>query len=105
MYESFSKIFRALSHPVRLKILELLKDEPKCGCDIWPVLGEEQSNISRHLAELKEAGIIDSKREGVRVLFSIKNPRILECIEIAKEIAKKEIEDKVKTARKFLKEE
>lgn len=96
MYDFLSEVFKALSNPVRLKIIELLRDEPRCGCEIWPALDEEQSNVSKHLNELKRVGIIDSKKDGVKVIFSIKNPKILEILKIAKEIVKKEIENKAK---------
>jgi len=58
VYEVQAEYFKALSHPVRIKIVHYLREGEKCVCEIVPYLREEQSNVSRHLAALKRAGIL-----------------------------------------------
>jgi len=95
-----SECLKAISNPTRLRIIELLKEKPMCVCDIWNALNEEQSSISKHLNELKKAGIVDSRRDGLRIVYSVNNPRIFEIIETTKEIIRKEIEKKAQIALK-----
>lgn len=58
-------IFRAFADPTRLRILSLLGDEKElCVCDLYTVLGESQPKVSRHLAILRRAGLVDVRREG-----------------------------------------
>ena len=63
-----SNIFKALSHPTRLQIINLLKNGPLCVCEILPQLESEQSNTSQHLTILKNQGIVESKKEGSKVI-------------------------------------
>ena len=79
-------IFKALSSPVRLHILKLLKDGPQCVCKIIGELGTEQSNTSQHLAVLKGAGLVDSQKEGLKVIYSVKHPEILGVINAIEKI-------------------
>lgn len=73
--------FNALSHPLRLKILEKLRAGPCCVCEIIPYVGGEQSNVSHHLAILRRAGIVQSERRGVEVWYETADPKIYQLIE------------------------
>jgi len=74
-------ILKALAHPIRLKILEKLKDGPCCVCKIIPYVGGEQSNVSHHLAILKQAGIVRDEKRGTWVWYEVSNPEIFEVID------------------------
>ncbi len=76
-----AKIFKALSDPVRLSILDFLRDGEKCVCVIVPHLKLIQPVVSRHLKILKECGIIKDRKEGNRRLYSITNPQIFNIID------------------------
>ena len=65
------KIFKAMSEPMRLRILALLTQRELCVCDIVTVLNQPQSTISRHLARLKAAGMVDDRREGLWVHYRL----------------------------------
>lgn len=84
---------KALAQPMRLKILEVLKDGEKCVCKIYPAVGGEQSNISRHLILMKKAGILNSRKEGLMVFYSVRNPRIFEVLELVKELLRSQVEE------------
>lgn len=77
--------FDALSHPLRLKILEKLRAGPCCVCEIIPHVGGEQSNVSHHLAILRRAGIVQSERRGVEVWYETVDPKIYKLIDIMDE--------------------
>lgn len=63
---------KALADPNRLRILNLLGDRTLCVCDLEEVLGLNQSNLSRHLAKLKAAGLVTSKKSGLFIYYTRK---------------------------------
>lgn len=83
-----SEILTAISHPNRIRILKALKQESVlCGCEILPMLGLEQSNLSRHLSTLVKAGVLIAWKDGVRMNYKIADERIYDLINIAEQIA------------------
>ena len=83
-----AKIFKALADPIRLKIMEFLRDEEKCVCEIIPYIGIAQSLVSRHLKILRNAGLVRVRKEGNRRYYSVTDPRIFEVIDaIASDLA------------------
>jgi len=83
-----SKIFKALSDPTRLKIIELLEKREICACEFAPLTKKAQPTVSQHLRILETAGIIKSRKEGKMILYSIDDKRIFGLIKIAKEVDK-----------------
>lgn len=79
-----SNILKALAHPTRLYIVsELLKKE-KCVCEIQKLIGDDFSTISKHLTILKNAGIVECRKEGLRVFYKLAIPCIpnfINCLE------------------------
>lgn len=75
-----SKFFKALSDPVRLEILEFLRDGEKCVCEIIPHLGLIQPVVSRHLRILKDAGIVKFRKDGNRRLYSVTDAKVYRII-------------------------
>ena len=78
-----AKIFKALSNPMRLEVVEMLLNGEKCVCEITEKLTYEQPHISKGLRTLKEAGIIQDKKLGLNVYYSIKLAcikRFFECL-------------------------
>jgi len=76
-----AKIFKALSDPVRLDILDFLRDEEKCVCKIIPQVNLIQPAVSRHLKILKDCGIVKYRKDGNRRLYSITDPQIFKIID------------------------
>ncbi len=90
-----SEILAAISHPNRIRILNALKKESiLCGCEILPMLGLEQSNLSRHLTTLVKAGVLMSWKDGVRMNYKIADERIYNLIDMAEQIAKEKLKSK-----------
>jgi ArsR family transcriptional regulator len=83
-----SKIFKALSDPTRLKIIELLEKREICACEFAPLTKKAQPTVSQHLRILETAGIIKSRKEGKMILYSIADKRIFGLMKIAKEVNK-----------------
>lgn len=76
-----AKVFKALSDPVRLDILEFLRDGEKCVCMIVPHVKLIQPVVSRHLKILKECGIVTLRKDGNRRFYSIVDKAIFKIID------------------------
>jgi ArsR family transcriptional regulator len=88
-----SNVFKALAHPTRIQIVKLLMDGELCVCDILPNIDSEQSNTSQHLTILKNQGVVESKKDGAKVIYSIKHTEVKELIQLAEAIILKQIEE------------
>lgn len=71
-YEARANIAKALAHPTRLILLDALDRQEMCVCDLTDLVGADQSTVSKHLAVLKQAGLIEDRKEGVMVIYRIK---------------------------------
>ena len=78
-----SNIFKALMHPARLSIMEILRDGEQCVCHLEAVLGCRQAYISQHLIVLREAGLVEDRREGARIFYRVIKPEIFEMVDYA----------------------
>ena len=84
-YEARAKIVKAMAHPARLFIVdELSKNGERCVCDLTKMVGTDMSTVSRHLAVLKGAGLIEDEKRGQMVYYRLRVKCVLnffECIE------------------------
>jgi DNA-binding transcriptional ArsR family regulator len=94
-----SDFLKAISQPTRLKILYFLRKGERCACEILPQIGEDQSNVSRHLNHLKDAGILEARREGVSVHYRIKDKRVFAILNLVDELITLQIREKAKTVK------
>jgi DNA-binding transcriptional ArsR family regulator len=81
--ENLAALFRALMHPTRLAILEMLRGEEECVCHMEAMLGLRQAYISQHLSVLREAGLVDVRREGWNVYYRAVRPEVFAVIDSA----------------------
>ncbi|HTY20164.1 MAG TPA: metalloregulator ArsR/SmtB family transcription factor [Geobacteraceae bacterium] len=77
-----AEILKVLGHPIRLKIVAGLCSRECNVKHIWECLGLPQATVSQHLALLKNKGVIEGKREGVEVRYSVVNPMVKKIIGI-----------------------
>ncbi|OGU17972.1 MAG: transcriptional regulator [Geobacteraceae bacterium GWC2_53_11] len=85
-------VLKSLAQPTRLKIIDFLRDGERCVCEIFPAIDEEQSNTSRHLAYMQTHGILSRRKEGVKIYYAVKHPEVMEIIDRATAIVRREIE-------------
>ncbi len=84
-YEARAEVAKALSHPSRLMILEALSEQERCVCELTELVGADQSTVSKHLAILKNVGLLETRKEGALVYY---RPRIkclngfFQCVEM-----------------------
>ncbi len=70
-FSQSTKFFKAVSDESRIKILYFLRDGEKCVCEIWKKLELPQNLVSHHLKVLKDLGLLDSKKDGLKVYYKI----------------------------------
>jgi DNA-binding transcriptional ArsR family regulator len=81
-----SAAMQAMAHPLRLKILCLVGNQELSVLEIVDAVGTTQSNISQHLAVLRDHGILHSRKEANKVFYRIEDPRVLKMISLTREI-------------------
>ena len=84
-YRVQARIFKALAHPARLRILNALREEGQYVCHLVILLGRSQPNISQHLAILRAAGLVLDEREGNNILYRLNNGRLLRLLDLLAE--------------------
>ncbi|RUA07442.1 MAG: transcriptional regulator [Fusobacteria bacterium] len=80
------KIFKALGHPVRLKIVKALLKKEVCVCQLLESTEFSQANLSQHLKVLHNAGLITKRKDGSFSHYSLTNPKIVKLIKICEDI-------------------
>ncbi|HRX86091.1 MAG TPA: metalloregulator ArsR/SmtB family transcription factor [Phycisphaerae bacterium] len=71
-YAARAAIAKALAHPSRLMILDALEAGERCVCELTDLVGADQSTVSKHLAVLKQAGLVADRKEGVMSFYRVK---------------------------------
>jgi DNA-binding transcriptional ArsR family regulator len=82
-----AEIGEALGHPIRIAILRLVAQGETCLCEIRPLFPVDESGLSRHLAALRRAGLLVARREGVRVLYNLASPRVIDLLDAGEAVA------------------
>jgi DNA-binding transcriptional ArsR family regulator len=91
-----AEILKALAQPTRLKILELLRNGEKCICEIVPAINGEQSNISRHISLMQKSHLVTTRKDGVRVMVKVRDPKIFDVLDRVSQILKNQIKEQEK---------
>ena len=85
--ETQAQLFKLLAHPVRIGILTLLRDGEHCVCHIEAHLGLRQSAISQQLALLREAGLVQDRRDGWNIFYRVSDPALYAILDSAAEFS------------------
>lgn len=91
-----ANVIKALAHPTRLFIAEELQNGERCVCELVEDIEADFSTVSKHLSIMKKVGLIEDRKQGLKVFYSLKSPCILKfigCIEdVIKDNAKEQLE-------------
>ena len=96
IYDKQAEILKSLAHPLRIAVLDYLKDGEQCVCDIAKYVGSERSNVSRHLAIMVSCGVLESRKEGLKVIYSLKTRCILDFFKCITTCLKQQAKDNEK---------
>ena len=86
-----AEILKALAQPTRLKILEFLRGGERCICEVIPAINGEQSNISRHISLMQKSHLVTTRKDGVKVMVKVSDPRVFEILDSITLLLKKQI--------------
>ena len=81
-----TQVFKVLTHPARIAILNILRDGEHCVCHLEAYLGFRQSYISQQLAVLREAGLIQDRRDGWNIFYRVVNPDIYTVLDAVQKL-------------------
>ena len=73
-------VIKAMGHPSRLLMLQALAGGPRCVCELAEQVGSDMSTVSRHLAQLRQAGLVSDEREGTRIICHLRVPCVLDFL-------------------------
>lgn len=76
-----TKLLKALAHPARLQILNALRQDEECVCHLTARLRQRQAYVSQQLMFLRQVGLIEDRKDGLRVYYRIKDPRVFEVLD------------------------
>ncbi|MBS3940492.1 MAG: winged helix-turn-helix transcriptional regulator [Actinobacteria bacterium] len=86
VYELKAGLFKTLGHPVRIRILEVLRAGESNVADIAGHVGVSGSTLSQHLATLRRSGVVESRRDGSLVIYRVVDPRVFQLLEVGRQI-------------------
>jgi len=94
-YEERAKIIKALAHPSRLMMVDALVEGEKCVCELTELVGSDMSTVSKHLSLMKEAGIVDDRKVGQQVFYSLRVPCIVKFVGCVEAVMKSNAKEKM----------
>lgn len=96
--------FKALAHPMRIRILELLCEGEKNVNELQSILGSEGSAVSQQLAVLRNKNVVQGIKDGTSVIYSLRDPQIKDLLEVAKKIFDNHLVDAISLLEDMRKE-
>ena len=91
--------FRALAHPMRIQILELLRGGPQSVSQLQAAIGAPASSISQQLAVLRGRDIVGTERRGTTVIYTVRDPDLFELLDVARRIFNGHLSDAIELLR------
>jgi ArsR family transcriptional regulator len=80
LYAMKAEVIAAVGHPLRLAMIDFLREGEQCVCDIAEHVAAERSNTSRHLAVLLKAGVVNQRKDGLKMMYSLTTPCIVNFV-------------------------
>jgi len=86
-HDQSAQLLRALAHPARLRLLYALRDGEECVCHLTTLFQQRQAYVSQQLMFLRQAGLIEDRKDGLRVYYRVKDPRVFAILDAANALA------------------
>ena len=97
-FEARAAIIKAMGHPSRLFIVDVLSRGEKCVCELTDMVGADVSTVSKHLSILKNAGIVEDEKRGTQVFYTLKVPCVLNFFSCVESVLKSRAKQQTKCA-------
>jgi ArsR family transcriptional regulator, virulence genes transcriptional regulator len=102
IYELQAEVSKTLAHPLRLVILHCLKDGEKTVNDLTQITGASQSNVSQHLALMRQRQIVKTRKAGSNIYYRVASPKISQACDMVREVLMEQLNLKQEIANKHL---
>jgi DNA-binding transcriptional ArsR family regulator len=93
IYRLKADFFRLLGHPARVRALELLRDGERTVGELQAALELDSSGASQHLTAMRRQGLLESRKEGTKVYYRVKDPRLFQLLAVARQILTSQLEE------------
>jgi DNA-binding transcriptional ArsR family regulator len=91
-----AEIVKSIAHPLRIAIVDYLKDGEQCVCDIAKHIESERSNVSRHLSVMVSGGVLSYRKDGLKVIYKLRAPCIVDFFSCVTNVLKQQAEENKK---------
>jgi ArsR family transcriptional regulator len=81
-----AELFKAIGHPARIRVLEVLSEGERSVGEMQPLVGIESSHLSQQLGILRRAGLVVTRKEGASVIYALADPTLAELLAVAKRL-------------------
>lgn len=98
-YEARALIIKAMAHPTRLYLVDVLSKDEKCVQELTDLIGADMSTVSRHLGVLKSAGLIEGSKRGAQIYYRLRVPCVLNFFDCVESVIKVTASEQLKLAR------
>jgi ArsR family transcriptional regulator, virulence genes transcriptional regulator len=102
IYELQAEVSKTLAHPLRLAILHSLKDGEKTVNHLTEITGASQSNVSQHLALMRQRDIVRTRKEGANIYYRVASPKISQACDMVREVLLEQLSQKQDLAKMHL---
>jgi ArsR family transcriptional regulator len=86
LYQAKAEMFKALGHPARIRVLELLAERDHAVSEMLPEVGLEAAHLSQQLSVLRRMNLVTSRKEGATVIYSLVSPQVAELLAVARSL-------------------
>jgi len=98
-FEARARIIKAMAHPSRLFIVDELSKNQRCVCELTKMVGADMSTVSKHLAILKDAGIVQDKKRGSKVYYKLRIPCVMDFFKCVESIMTSKAREQLRLAK------
>jgi DNA-binding transcriptional ArsR family regulator len=99
LYKRQADVVKALAHPLRIAIVDFLRNGEQCVCDIAEFVGSERTNVSKHLSVMVSAGLLDYHKNGLKVIYRLRCPCAVDFLRCVTAVLKEQAKDTEKLMR------
>ncbi len=102
IYELQAEVSKTMAHPLRLAILHNLKDCEKTVNELTEITGASQSNVSQHLALMRQRGIVKTRKSGQNIYYRVSSPKISQACDMVREVLIEQLSERQEIAKNHL---
>ncbi len=104
IYTLQAEVSKTMSHPIRLAILHCLKDGEKTVNELVEAIGASQSNVSQHLALMRQREIVETRKDGSNIYYRVASPKISQACDMVREVLLEQLSKKQEIVKTYSKE-